>query len=347
VSFLRLNLDTPPAFTNGFTVTKDWNGVRWLDGGGDAWDAWGNPAIAGFAITLPTDAANAADGTIGSATVLTGALDLAVARIGWPRAGVFVAELIFDPTVADTPRAFTCGGDSGAGGSIQMGTVTRTVNIGGTDYRVDTTWINDGAQDVLTGEPQATVTILPMLAAEMLLAGAANHSSSRVSDVTTHTSRALTKGVTWIVQWGQATVAAVQDWIAAALTPHASLPVVPGIQPMALPAPAYLQPFAPTWPAPIQVLPEPHKWRGSGGQGRITRTVLIKGTPNDPELAKVRLYRDRDGALLEQKWNDPDTGVVIFDGYDLDEKYTLLAYHAPTRAYRAVAHDDITPVLIP
>jgi 5-methylcytosine-specific restriction endonuclease McrA len=38
VSFLRLDLTTPPAFTNGFTVTKDWGSTQWSDGGGDTWD---------------------------------------------------------------------------------------------------------------------------------------------------------------------------------------------------------------------------------------------------------------------------------------------------------------------
>ena len=81
---------------------------------------------------------------------------------------------------------------------------------------------------------------------------------------------------------------------------------------------------------------------GRGGNGVITGTVKIKGTPDYAVSRRVRLYRDRDGILVGETWSDPTTGAYTFDGLDRTQKYTALALDH-TGNFRAVPADNLTP----
>ena len=79
-----------------------------------------------------------------------------------------------------------------------------------------------------------------------------------------------------------------------------------------------------------------------GGAGRIFGSTKIKGTPNLPTKARVRLLRDRDGLLARETWSDPTTGAFAFDGIDTNQKFTTLAADA-NGDFRPVAANQLTP----
>lgn len=78
------------------------------------------------------------------------------------------------------------------------------------------------------------------------------------------------------------------------------------------------------------------------GVGTVYGTTEIKGTPNSPLRARVRLIRERDGLVSRETWSDGVTGAYRFDGVDELETYTVLTYHT-TRDKRAVVADGIIP----
>lgn len=78
------------------------------------------------------------------------------------------------------------------------------------------------------------------------------------------------------------------------------------------------------------------------GTGTVYGTTEIKGTPNAPLRARVRLIRERDGLVYREVWSDGVTGAYRFDCVDELETYTVLTYH-PTRDKRAVVADGIIP----
>ena len=78
------------------------------------------------------------------------------------------------------------------------------------------------------------------------------------------------------------------------------------------------------------------------GTGTVYGTTEIKGTPDAPLRARVRLIRERDGLVYRETWSDPVTGAYRFDNVDELETYTVLTYH-PTRAHGAVVADGIIP----
>ena len=78
------------------------------------------------------------------------------------------------------------------------------------------------------------------------------------------------------------------------------------------------------------------------GTGTVYGTTEVKGTPNAPLRARVRLIREKDGLLYRETWSDPLTGAYRFDNVDELETYTVLTYH-PTRDKRAVIADNLTP----
>lgn len=103
--------------------------------------------------------------------------------------------------------------------------------------------------------------------------------------------------------------------------------------------------FAPTWPVggksvSISML----RRLNLGGRGRISGTVKTKGTPDFPTFARVRLMRDRDGLCVAEQWSNATSGVYQFDGFDENERYTVVAYDH-TRNFRAVIADNLTPDL--
>lgn len=83
-----------------------------------------------------------------------------------------------------------------------------------------------------------------------------------------------------------------------------------------------------------------------GGNGRVTGTVKVKGSPDYPVQRRARLIRERDGVAIRETWSDPVTGVYTFDGVDRAEKYTVLAYDH-TLNFRATVADNLTPEVMP
>ena len=72
------------------------------------------------------------------------------------------------------------------------------------------------------------------------------------------------------------------------------------------------------------------------GIGTVYGTTAVKGPPNAPLRAKVRLIRERDGLMYRETWSDGVTGDWRFDNVDELEVYTVLTYH-PTGDYSPVA----------
>jgi hypothetical protein len=83
-----------------------------------------------------------------------------------------------------------------------------------------------------------------------------------------------------------------------------------------------------------------------GGGGTIYGTTKIKGTPNTPTKARVRLLRDRDGLLARETWSDPATGAYSFTGIDTAQKFTALAQDL-NGSFRPVAASQLTPEELP
>lgn len=80
-----------------------------------------------------------------------------------------------------------------------------------------------------------------------------------------------------------------------------------------------------------------------GGNGTITGTVKVKGTPsNVPVSRKVRLIREVDGVCIRETWSDPATGVYTFAEIDRNADYTALSYDY-TQSFRAVVADRVVP----
>jgi hypothetical protein len=81
------------------------------------------------------------------------------------------------------------------------------------------------------------------------------------------------------------------------------------------------------------------------GTGRITGTVKEVGVQSNlqsnlPVHRRVRLYRERDGALVREVWSDPASGTYTFPGVPMGERYTVLS-HDHQRNFRAVIADNL------
>jgi hypothetical protein len=83
-----------------------------------------------------------------------------------------------------------------------------------------------------------------------------------------------------------------------------------------------------------------------GGKGTIYGTTKIKGAPNTPTKARVRLLRDRDGLLARETWSDPSTGAYSFTEIDTAQQFTVLAQDL-NGAFRPVAASQLTPEELP
>jgi hypothetical protein len=83
-----------------------------------------------------------------------------------------------------------------------------------------------------------------------------------------------------------------------------------------------------------------------GGDGVISGTVKITGTPNTPTHRKVRLLRDYDSRLIRETWSDPVTGAYTFAGIDRSVAYTVLGIDY-MHNFRAVIADNLTPDKMP
>lgn len=83
-----------------------------------------------------------------------------------------------------------------------------------------------------------------------------------------------------------------------------------------------------------------------GGLGRVYGTVKVDGTPSDvPVHRRVRLYRDRDGMLIQEQWSNATTGAYAFQYIEMDHTYTVITYDY-TGTFRAVVADRIVPELM-
>lgn len=80
-----------------------------------------------------------------------------------------------------------------------------------------------------------------------------------------------------------------------------------------------------------------------GGDGLITGTVKVKGTPNNvPVSRQVRLVRDVDALCIRETWSDLATGAYTFAEIDRTVSYTVLTIDY-TESFRAVVADRIVP----
>lgn len=84
-----------------------------------------------------------------------------------------------------------------------------------------------------------------------------------------------------------------------------------------------------------------------GGQGVISGTVKLDGTPTDvPVSRRVRLFREQDGVLIREQWSAAGTGAYSFPGIQEGIAYTVISYDH-THNFRAVIADNIIPDLMP
>lgn len=86
------------------------------------------------------------------------------------------------------------------------------------------------------------------------------------------------------------------------------------------------------------------QWRDMqyGGAGVISGTVKIDAVTDIPVRRRVRLVRDRDGAVVRETWSDAATGAYTFTGIDERERYSAISYDH-THDMRAVIADNLAP----
>jgi hypothetical protein len=82
-----------------------------------------------------------------------------------------------------------------------------------------------------------------------------------------------------------------------------------------------------------------------GGNGRISGTVKVKGTPNYAVARRVRLFRDIDGLCVAETWSDATTGAYEFLNISMAYRYTVLAYDY-VHTFRVVAADNLPAELM-
>ena len=103
----------------------------------------------------------------------------------------------------------------------------------------------------------------------------------------------------------------------------------------------------PAWaPTSIPLFFKPNFDYINGGDGIISGTVKLTGTPNTPAHRKVRLLRDYDSRLMRETWSDPVSGAYSFSGIDRTVNYTVLGIDY-THNFRAVVADNLTADKMP
>jgi hypothetical protein len=99
--------------------------------------------------------------------------------------------------------------------------------------------------------------------------------------------------------------------------------------------------------------PEPAHFRASqlerrfrdvyfGGNGRVSGTTKIKGSPDFPTSRKVALFHEKTRRVVQEQLSDPVTGVYSFDYVDPTQRYTVVAFDH-LHNFRAVIADNLTP----
>lgn len=375
--YLRPKTTGLTAFSNGYTITSktaQWrpndrpsgvmdsaylpymNGARWA-AQDQAFDVWGWFAVIGNASAQPIgnwksgngDPAaefNAADGTIFS-TALPEINDgqQIKCRIGWLVNGILMIEIL---TTGTDPLKIHMGGNLYADGSTQRGVVAKdfTGPASGDSYRMYTNWSNRSSMnDFSSGQNQVTRTLVPVNGAEAVAAAGNTLTVSVVpgfADYERVLSRDLTVGAVLYLQWGKATVDAVQTWIIANLeetsTHPFATPDVRGYQVVNEPA---QMDFG--WPTgdPLSgvVVNEPARYDSvDSGSRKIEGTVAIDDSPDIPVARRVRLYDKPSGRLVRETWSATD-GTYSFE--KLREGKFFLISHDHTLNENAAVRDEI------
>lgn len=86
--------------------------------------------------------------------------------------------------------------------------------------------------------------------------------------------------------------------------------------------------------------------RNLSGRYRITGTTKAVGTPDYPVGRLVRLFSEREGALVDATWSDPTTGAYEFNWLRGDIRYTVISYDY-AGVFRAVIADNQLPTAMP
>lgn len=111
--------------------------------------------------------------------------------------------------------------------------------------------------------------------------------------------------------------------------------------------PHLLIPFARTWPVtPVVLAPRHYRDVRFAGFGRVSGDTKVKGIPDFPKYARVRLYDEQTGAVVAEQWSNATTGAWSFDNIDASRRYTVVAYD-PEKVYRAVVADNLLPSAMP
>lgn len=79
-----------------------------------------------------------------------------------------------------------------------------------------------------------------------------------------------------------------------------------------------------------------------GGRGQISGTVKVDSTPDVPVHRRVRLFRDRDGVMVQETWSDKVTGAYEFNDIEEGATYSVVSYDY-LHDFRAVIADNLTP----
>jgi len=82
-----------------------------------------------------------------------------------------------------------------------------------------------------------------------------------------------------------------------------------------------------------------------GGNGKITGTTKVKGSPDAPVSRRVRLMREKDNICIREAWSDPTTGAYQFLNINPAVVYTVITYDH-TKNYRAVIADGLVPEIM-
>lgn len=82
-----------------------------------------------------------------------------------------------------------------------------------------------------------------------------------------------------------------------------------------------------------------------GGNGKITGTTKVKGSPDVAVSRRVRLIRERDSICIREVWSNPVTGAYQFLNINPTIAYTVVTYDH-TKNYRAVIADGLVPELM-
>lgn len=269
-------------------------------------------------------------------------------RCGWAVQGILAIECV---SATSDPISFGFDGYTTGGNAPSRGVVTRdfTSPVSGTAQRIYTHWSNNnGGLDTPMDsfDQQVTRTLVPILGTQATAAAGDPLIQSLQGAFESYTSTAQPIGFTFFLQWGNASVSAVQDWIVANLEESetrpfpAPLPVVNTLANAGTPITAYGWPTTPqgTVVATKTLTYDPF----DGGNFRIAGTVAIDDSPDIPVRRRVRLFHKLSGRLVRETWSAEDGS---YEFRDIANDTYLVVAHDHTLQYNAAVKDSITPEL--